>query len=122
MKLGAFSISLSVQDLNVSRAFYQTLGFSVIGGSEEHRYLILKNEHSLIGLFQGHFEGHMLTFNPGWDASAAEVNPFDDVRAIHQKLTESGIAVAQAVLPESGPGHLVVHDPDGHVILIDQHR
>ena len=122
MKLGAFSISLSVKDLKVSRAFYEALGFRVTGGSEEHRYLILKNENSLIGLFQGLFQGNMLTFNPGWDATGSEVNPFDDVRTIHSNLVQSGIEVNRAVLPESGPGHIVLNDPDGNVILIGQHR
>ncbi|MCA9909331.1 MAG: VOC family protein, partial [Anaerolineae bacterium] len=64
MKLGAFSVSLSVKDLNASKAFYEKLGFSVFGGDAAHNYLIMKNGDHLIGLFQGMFEGNILTFNP----------------------------------------------------------
>ena len=84
MKLGAFSISLSVKDIAASRAFYETLGFSVFGGNQEQGWLILKNESTLIGLFKGMFEGNMLTFNPGWDSDARPLDAFDDVRAIRR--------------------------------------
>jgi predicted lactoylglutathione lyase len=82
MKLGAFSISLSVEDLPVSRQFYEHLGFHVFAGSMEHRYLIMKNGNALVGLFQGMFTGNMLTFNPGWDENANKLDPFDDIRVI----------------------------------------
>ncbi len=82
MNLGAFSISLGVKDLAESRAFYEALGFTAFAGTEEHNYLIMKNGETLVGLFQGMFEGAMLTFNPGWDQSAGEVNPFTDIREI----------------------------------------
>lgn len=123
MKLGAFSISLSVKDIAASRAFYETLGFSVFGGNQEQGWLILKNESTLIGLFKGMFEGNMLTFNPGWDSDAQPLDAFDDVRAIQRHLKANGIALtSQADESTHGPASITLTDPDGNAILIDQHR
>ena len=122
MKLGAFSISLSVRDIHVSRQFYETLGFHVFGGAIEQNYLIMKNEQSLIGLFQGMFEGNILTFNPGWDQDAQLLDQFDDIRAIQRELKSKNIQITtEADESGSGPASLIVTDPDGNVILIDQH-
>lgn len=122
MKLGAFSISLSVKNLQVSKEFYQRLGFSVFAGSDEMNYLIMKNEDTLIGLFHEMFEKNILTFNPGWDQSANLLEGFDDVRVIQNELKEKGILLAQEVNPgSSGPGSILFFDPDGNTILIDQH-
>ena len=122
MELGAFSISLGVKDLQASKAFYEKLGFSQFGGTDEHNYAIMKNGDTLVGLFQGMFEGNMLTFNPGWDQSAGEVNPFTDVREIKASLADAGIDVTQEQGGAEGPASFVVIDPDGNPILIDQHR
>ena len=123
MKLGAFSISLAVKDVAASRAFYEKLGFTAFGGNQDQRWLIMKNETTLIGLFQGMFEKNMLTFNPGWDSDAKELASFDDVREIQKQLKASDITpVAQADESTQGPAHIVVVDPDGNQILIDQHR
>ena len=122
MKLGAFSISLSVKDLNTSKTFYEQLGFSVFAGDLDKKYLIMKNESSLVGLFQDMFEGNILTFNPGWDQSAQSVPDFDDVRQIQQHLKEQNISLINEVDPKSsGPGSFMVKDPDGNIILLDQH-
>ena len=123
MKLGAFSISLSVKDLSTSKEFYEKLGFTVFAGSMEMNYLIMKNEDNLVGLFQGMFEGNILTFNPGWDQSAQNLEAFDDVRDIQKHLKGHGIAVnPEADESTSGPARFMVTDPDGNVILVDQHR
>lgn len=123
MKLGAFSVSLSVKDLAVSKAFYENLGFEQMGGGMERNYLIMKNESTLIGLFQGMFEGNILTFNPGWDQSAGEVNPFDDVRDIQKQLKSAGVSLdSQADETTKGPASFILKDPDGNVIMVDQHR
>lgn len=123
MKLGAFSVSLSVKDLNASKQFYEHLGFVVFGGSMDKNYLIMKNGHTLIGLFHGMFEGNILTFNPGWDENATDLDEFDDVRAIQRQLKNKGIAVnPEADENTSGPASFMVTDPDGNVVLIDQHR
>ena len=123
MKLGVFSLSMSVKNLQLSREFYENLGFEVIGGGMDKNYLIMKNEHSLIGLFHGMFEGHMLTFNPGWDVNAQQVDPFDDVRAIQKEVKQKGIQpVTEADETTTGPASLILKDPDGNIILIDQHR
>ena len=122
MKLGAFSVSLSVQDLNVSKGFYENLGFEVFGGDIERNYLIMKNGNSLIGLFQGMLEGNILTFNPGWDESINTLEDYDDVRDIQKKLKEKGVKLeSEADESSSGPASFMVIDPDGNPILIDQH-
>ena len=122
MKLGAFSISLSVKDINASKVFYENLGFQVFAGGLEKNYLIMKNGNALVGLFQGMFEGNILTFNPGWDENAGKVEPFDDIRAIQRQLKSQGVPfVQEADENTSGPGSFVLTDPDGNVILVDQH-
>ncbi|KUJ53449.1 VOC family protein [Chryseobacterium sp. JAH] len=123
MKLGAFSISLSVKDLEKSKVFYENLGFSTMGGNTESNYLIMKNGTTLIGLFQAMFDGNMLTFNPGWDENANNIEVFDDVRDIQKHLKENQVILErEADEATSGPEHIFLKDPDGNMILIDQHR
>lgn len=123
MKLGAFSISLSVKDLQKSKDFYEKLGFNMMAGSLEQNYLIMKNDGHLIGLFQAMFDGNMLTFNPGWDQNAQNLENFDDVREIQKHLKENGVQLEkEAEETTSGPEHIFLKDPDGNMILIDQHR
>ena len=123
MKLGAFSVSLSVENLEESKAFYETMGFEVFGGAMESNYLIMKNENALIGLFQGMFQGNILTFNPGWDENAKEIPTFDDIRTIQQKLKSREIEILNpADETTSGPASFMLKDPDGNMILFDQHR
>lgn len=123
MDLGAFSMSLSVKDLDVSKTFYETLGFSVFGGSMESNYLIMKNGNAIIGLFQGMFEGNIITFNPGWDENAQNKESFMDVRLIQEHLKSNGIKLSsEADTSTTGPASLMVTDPDGNLILLDQHR
>lgn len=122
MKLGAFSISLSVKDLNASKTFYEKLGFTAFGGDLAKNYLIMKNGNALIGLFHGMFEQNILTFNPGWDENAQELDAFEDVREIQQKLKDGGLELAQeAEASSTGPASIVLLDPDGNPVLIDQH-
>ena len=122
MKLGAFSASLSVKDIKVSKQFYEKLGFSVYAGQIEKNYLIMKNGNALIGLFQGMFENNILTFNPGWDENANKVEPFDDIRAIQKELKSHGIKLENEVDKNTkGPASFALFDPDGNTILIDQH-
>lgn len=123
MKLGAFSLSLAVKDLQASKEFYEKLGFTSFGGSMEMNYLIMKNESTLIGLFQGMFQGNIITFNPGWDENAKDMESFDDVRAIQSKLKNEGCEFISEADPNSkGPASFMLTDPDGNVILFDQHR
>jgi catechol 2,3-dioxygenase-like lactoylglutathione lyase family enzyme len=123
MDLGAFSVSLSVKDLSVSKEFYEKLGFSQMGGGLDMNYLIMKNGTTLIGLFQGMFEGNILTFNPGWDTIGENLETYEDIREIQRKLKSSGITLVNEVDENSeGPANLVLTDPDGNVILVDQHR
>ena len=122
MRLGNFSLSLAVRDIAASRAFYEKLGFRTMGGDQARNWLILQNETATIGLFQGMFDKNMLTFNPGWDRSATTLADFDDVREIQRELKKRGLALAtEADESTTGPASLVVVDPDGNPILLDQH-
>jgi catechol 2,3-dioxygenase-like lactoylglutathione lyase family enzyme len=122
MDLGAFSVSLSVKDLDASRRFYEKLGFERMQGEPAQGWLILKNGAHVIGLFQGMFERNALTFNPGWDQNAAAVAPFTDVRELQRQLKAQGVAFVNEV-DESGPGpgSFIIEDPDGNPIIVDQH-
>ncbi len=122
MQLGAFSISLAVKDLEVSRSFYEKLGFKVFAGNPAHNYLILKNGETIVGLFQGMFEQNILTFNPGWDSNAQKLDDFTDIREIQRQLKAQGVQFAQeADETTTGPASFVITDPDGNTILLDQH-
>lgn len=123
MKLGALSLSLSVKNLLVSKAFYENLGFKAYGGSIEQNYLMMKNENALIGLFHGMFEGNIITFNPGWDENGENIKNFDDVRIIQKVLKQKGIKLeSEADENTKGPASFMVLDPDGNLVLVDQHR
>jgi catechol 2,3-dioxygenase-like lactoylglutathione lyase family enzyme len=122
MRLGNFSVSLAVKDIAKSRAFYEQLGFRVFGGDQAQNWLILQNETATIGLFQGMFDKNLLTFNPGWDRSAQTLPDFDDVRDIQKTLKGHGLALAtEADETTTGPASLMLLDPDGNPVLIDQH-
>lgn len=122
MKVGAFSISLSVKDIQASRQFYENLGFSVYAGELSKNYLIMKNGNALIGLFQGMFPNNILTFNPGWDENANKLETFDDVRDIQRALKNNQIKLeTEADENTSGPASFMVMDPDGNAVLFDQH-
>lgn len=123
MKLGAFSVSLNVKNINASKIFYENLGFNVLAGDIKTNYLIMKNGNSLIGLFHGMLENNIITFNPGWDENGKEVELFDDIREIQQHLKDKGIKLESEIKTNtSGPASIIVKDPDGNVIYIDQHR
>ncbi len=122
MNLGAFSISLTVKDLQASRSFYEKLGFTVFGGDAAQNWLIMQNGPHVIGLFQGMFDRNTLTFNPGWDQDAQPVGNFTDVRELQRELKAQGVPLAhEADEQTTGPASLMVFDPDGNPILIDQH-
>lgn len=123
MQLGNFSISLAVKDIAASRAFYEKLGFHVIGGAQAQNWLILQNASCTIGLFQGMFDKNILTFNPGWDSNAKNLESFTDVRELQRRLKADSITpVTEADEGTSGPASFVIVDPDGNSILFDQHR
>ncbi len=123
MKLGAFSVSLNVKDIATSKAFYEKLGFSIFGGSQAQNWLIMKNgDDHIIGLFQGMFPSNILTFNPGWDQNAKNLESFTDVRDLQRQLKGQGIEIQTgADEATTGPASLMILDPDGNVILLDQH-
>lgn len=121
VELGIFSVSLDVRDLEASRDFYQKLGFEVTGGQMDSNYLILKNGTTVIGLFHGMFEKSILTFNPGLTLEGGQMESFTDVREIQRTLEERGVPIVEkADADSSGPAHIVLEDPDGNPILIDQ--
>ena len=122
MELGAFSISLAVNDLQVSKTFYEKLGFTVFGGDADQYWLMMRNGDHVIGLFQGMFDDNILTFNPGWDQNAQKLDSFTDVRDLQRELRAKGIEFAsEADENTTGPGSFVIVDPDGNPILVDQH-
>lgn len=123
MKLGAFSVSLNVKDINKSKVFYENLGFQVLGGDIKQNWLIMKNENCIIGLFQGMFEKNILTFNPGWNENGGNLDSFTDIRDIQKQLKAKGInMLTEADEASEGPAHFTIEDPDGNQILVDQHR
>ena len=122
MNLGNFSVSLTVKDLAVSKAFYEKLGFAVIEGNADQGWLIMKNASSTIGLFQGMFEKNILTFNPGWDANGQPIDTYTDVRELQKKLKADGVQlIEEADEATTGPASFTLLDPDGNPILVDQH-
>lgn len=123
MELGNFCLSLSVKDLAVSRDFYERLGFAVRAGDAAQGWLVLKGPSLVIGLFQGMFDGNILTFNPGWDGDAQNLASFTDIRDIQRQMKAAGLTLTtEADETTSGPAHLILSDPDGNVIMVDQHR
>lgn len=122
MELGAFSISLAVKDIAASKAFYEKLGFAVFGGDITQHWLIMKNGPQVIGLFQGMFSNNMLTFNPGWDSDAKQLDDFTDIRDLQRQLKAQGLKlIHEADENTSGPASFMLMDPDGNPILVDQH-
>ncbi len=123
MKLGAFSISLTIKDIHQSKAFYEKLGFEYKGGDITQNWIVLKNGTTVIGLFQDMFPKNIITFNPGWDQNAQHLPEFNDVRIIQEQLKQAGIQLTkEADESTSGPEYITLEDPDGNPILIDQHR
>ena len=122
MRLGNFSVSLAVKDIAASRAFYEKLGFRIKGGNQAQNWLVMQNETATIGLFQGMFDKNILTFNPGWDRTAATLPDFDDVRDIQRAIKKQGLTLTTAAdEATTGPASLTLVDPDGNMILVDQH-
>ena len=122
MQLGAFSVSLTVNDIQASKAFYEKFGFKVFGGNADKNWLIMKNGDYVIGLFHGMFRKNILTFNPGWDSNAQKVASFTDVRELQRQLKEQGVTFQTEADPNTtGPASFIVEDPDGNPILFDQH-
>ena len=121
MKLGAFSVSLAVADLDASRRFYETLGFEVTGGDADANWLILVNGETVVGLFHGMFDENILTFNPGLTQQMGQTDDFTDVREVQAALRAAGIEPVEATDADgTGPAHIVVTDPDGNRIMVDQ--
>lgn len=120
LELGAFSVSLSVADLDESCAFYEKLGFVVTGGAREQNWLILKNGETIIGLFHGMFEGNILTFNPGLTNRMERLDVYTDIRDIQRAVVNHGLELSSEVEGETGPASFTLVDPDGNAILIDQ--
>ena len=123
MSIGAFSVSLTVKDIAVSRAFYEKLGFIATSGDMEQNWIAMRSDDCTIGLFQDMFPKNMLTFNPGWNNRAQEIDPFRDVRVLQEELRAKGLEIIEPADPQTtGPAYFYLEDPDGNPILIDQHR
>ena len=122
MELGAFSISLAVKDMSVSRDFYSKLGFEMVAGDGE-TWTIMANQSNVIGLFHGMFESNILTFNPGWAGVGESIDGFTDIRELSIQVRAKGIEPTSDTTGETpeGPASFTITDPDGNVILFDQH-
>jgi catechol 2,3-dioxygenase-like lactoylglutathione lyase family enzyme len=121
VKLGAFSVSLTVADLDASRRFYEHLGFEVTGGDADENWLIMVNGDTVIGLFHGMFDDNILTFNPGLTQQKEQLSEFTDVRDIQAALLAAGVELLDGTDPDgTGPAHIVLTDPDGNRIMVDQ--
>jgi catechol 2,3-dioxygenase-like lactoylglutathione lyase family enzyme len=122
MELGAFSVSLAVKDIEASKLFYEKLGFTVFAGDQSQNWLIMKNGDHAIGLFQGMFDKNILTFNPGWNSEAGQLDEFTDIRELQRRFRERGVEIlSEADESSTGPASFMVVDPDGNTILLDQH-
>jgi len=122
MELGNFSVSLAVKDVEVSKLFYQKLGFTVFAGDQSQKWLIMKNGQHNVGLFQGMFDKNILTFNPGWNSEAQPLKEFTDVRELQRQLKDSGVEmITEPEQNSTGPASFMIADPDGNTILVDQH-
>lgn len=123
MQLGVFSVSLNVKDIQASKDFYEKIGFEVFDGEIDQNWLIMRNSNTFIGLFQGMFEKNMLTFNPGWDENAQDLDTFTDIRDLQKNFKTAGVNfTSEADQTSQGPASFTIEDPDGNPILFDQHR
>lgn len=122
MEIGAFSVSLAVDDMGASRAFYSTLGFEMVAGDGES-WTIMSDGSAVIGLFHGMFEDNILTFNPGWQGLGQPADEFIDIRELRDTLVAAGLELGGDTTADapSGPASFTITDPDGNAILIDQH-
>lgn len=123
MDLGAFSVSLTVKDMALSRDFYAKLGFEMVGGDGKNWTILTNESKTVIGLFQGMFDSNILTFNPGWTGVGEALEEFTDIRQIRQSLSSAGVKTGNDNTGETleGPASSSVVDPDGNAILVDQH-
>ena len=122
MQLGNFSVSLAVKDIEASKLFYEKLGFTVVGGNQSEKWLVMKNGDDKIGLFQGMFDNNILTFNPGWNSDAQKLETFTDVRELQRQVKNRGVEfISEADEDSTGPAYFMIADPDGNTILVDQH-
>ena len=122
MDLGAFSVSLTVKDIEASKLFYEKLGFAAFAGDQTQNWLIMKSGDHVIGLFHGMFDKNILTFNPGWNSSAQPLEEFTDIRELQRGLKDRGVTfIAEADESTFGPASFMIADPDGNAILVDQH-
>ena len=122
MELGAFSISLAVKDIEASKRFYEKLGFTAFAGNQSDNWLVMKNGDHAIGLFQGMFDKNILTFNPGWNSEAQQLETFTDVRELQRRLKAQGVTmISEADEGSTGPASFMIVDPDGNTIMVDQH-
>jgi catechol 2,3-dioxygenase-like lactoylglutathione lyase family enzyme len=122
MSLGNFSVSLAVKDLAKSREFYEKLGFHAITPPGAQNWAIMQSDTATIGLFQGMFEKNIMTFNPGWDRESNTLPEFQNVRELQARFKAQGLALTLETDPDgTGIGSLMLEDPDGNQILIDQH-
>ena len=83
----------------------------------------MRHGDQAIGLFQGMFDEHILTFNPGWGSDARRLEKLTDVRQLQRELKDRGMElVSEADENSTAPASFMIVDPDGNTILVDQPR
>lgn len=108
MNLGKPELSLNVRDLSASLAFYQSLGFNIARGDQSAGWLVVERDGLHIGLYQGHIDCNLLTFNGG------------DVEAVARELAAKGVTLASGPEKESdGTVGAMLWDPDGNLIYLN---
>lgn len=119
MQLGTLSISLAIKSIESSRFFYEKFGFKLIGGDASQNCLILKNSGLTIALFQVMFEKN-LSFNPGWDNNAEEIDINTDIRDRQRQLNAQDVELLiDADEATSGLASFVLVDTDVNPNLVD---
>jgi penicillin V acylase-like amidase (Ntn superfamily) len=80
----------------------------------------MKNESCLIGLYQGMTDKNVLTFNPGWDNEAKNIEDYTDIRRIQNELIKNGIKIEIETIKNEayGKAKILIIDPDGNKIYL----
>lgn len=82
MELVTITISLPVQDIAMSAAFYRSLGFEILTVSPAQDYAVLASDDSVIGLYHGIITAPDAVIQSGWIPETAPLNILQEVPSI----------------------------------------
>jgi catechol 2,3-dioxygenase-like lactoylglutathione lyase family enzyme len=109
--IGWLDICLRVSDVRTSRAFYESLGFRKVEGSDDEGWAVVVSGESRIGLYEAKHMGadaYSLNFRGG------------DVEGVAAHLEAAGHEPVSRNIPGDGSGSATFRDPDGHVLFFDR--